>query len=65
MCQKHSMNQALDMSAVGIDHITKTLPRRRQSDPMGFSLSYAWNSNLMLYLTEHLFHKQSHTVYSL
>lgn len=29
---------------------------------MGFSLSYAWNSNLMLYLTEHLFHMHSHTV---
>lgn len=29
---------------------------------MGFSLSYAWNSNLMLYLTEQLFHMHSHTV---
>lgn len=29
---------------------------------MGFSLSYAWNSNLMLYLTEHLLHMHSHTV---
>lgn len=56
------MNQALDMSAVRIDHITKTLPRR-WSERMSFSLCYSWNSNAMLYLTEHPLHKQSPTLY--
>lgn len=37
VCQKHSMNQAMDMSALCIDHITKTLPSR-QSEPMVFFL---------------------------
>ena len=39
-----------NMSAVCIDHITKTL-LCRQSEPMGFSICYAWNSNTMLWWT--------------
>lgn len=50
------MNQASDMSALCIDQITKTLPSR-QSEPISFSLCYAWNSSLMFCLTEHPYRK--------